>query len=101
MGGFVAMILPDEFEITGAWTIVDGTINKDENCRRIAHLVQNRLAKVGSDASGWDTLFRDPANDRYWELVYPQSELHGGGPPKLQMLSKFQAEQKYGLPRQS
>ncbi|MBI2735202.1 MAG: hypothetical protein HYX38_01410 [Rhodospirillales bacterium] len=55
----------------------------DEICKRIETLVANYLDVLGVDASGWDTLYRDPNDSRLWELVHPQSELSGGGPPEL------------------
>jgi len=42
------------------------------------------------------TLYRDPDDGRYWERTYPQSELHGGGPPELRVLATEDARQKYG-----
>ena len=53
--------------------------------------------KLGGDASGWDVLFRDPTDGRLWELIYPQSEPHGGGPPQLRCLTADEARQKYGV----
>ena len=40
-------------------------------------------------------LFRDPEDDRYWELTYPKGELQGGGPPRLTMLTPEKAHAKY------
>jgi hypothetical protein len=42
-----------------------------------------RLEKLGLDQSGWDTLYRDPATGKFWEIIYPESRLHGGGPRQL------------------
>jgi Immunity protein 27 len=65
--------------------------------KRIFALTQSRLVKVKTDASGWDTLYRDPTDGRFWELIYPQSHLHGGGPPELRNLTPDDAKQKYAL----
>ena len=88
-------IEPQESVITGRWIVVDGDIQRDEACQRIERLTQTYLVRVASDASGWDTLFRDPADDRLWELIYPESDLHGGGPPELRCMSEQEARGKY------
>lgn len=54
-----------------------------------------RLVKVANDESGWDTLYVDPTTKVYWELTYPHSEVHGGGPRSLKIVSGEQALQKY------
>lgn len=90
-------IRPDETEIRGSWTQSGREFVADDRCRRVDQLLSTHLEKVGHDASGWDTLYRDPADGRYWELVYPQSELHGGGPPTLRTVSPDEARSKYGI----
>jgi Immunity protein 27 len=44
-----------------------------------------------------DVLYVDPSDSRYWELIYPDSQLHGGGPPTLRNLSEAAARKKYGI----
>ncbi|MHB1530434.1 MAG: Imm27 family immunity protein [Acidiferrobacteraceae bacterium] len=63
----------------------------DDVCKRIIALTESHLQEIGRDASGWNTLYQDPTGGRYWELSYPQSELHGGGPPELRYLTAEQA----------
>lgn len=52
---------------------------------RINWLIENKLVKVGigKESGGWEHLFRDPADGRYWLLTYPFGALQGGGPPSL------------------
>ena len=69
----------------------------DDACKRVQWLSQNYLIKVATDYSGWETLYRDPEDDRYWELTYPHSHMHGGGPPSLFNLSKEEAQMKYKI----
>lgn len=69
---------------------------EDETCKRIAQLANAYLVKLGHDQSGWDELYRDSSDNRLWELIYPQSELHGGGPPELRCLTIQEATEKYG-----
>jgi hypothetical protein len=85
----------DENELRGAWIVVRGRVAKDDVTERIEWLVAHSLRRLGTDASGWDTLFRDPADGRLWEMIYPQSEMQGGGPPLLRHLSPDAARAKY------
>ncbi|MEM7379742.1 MAG: Imm27 family immunity protein [Bacteroidota bacterium] len=39
---------------------------------------------------------KDPYDNRYWELSYPQGNLHGGGPPSLINLDKDYIVKEYG-----
>jgi hypothetical protein len=90
------VIEPNETLITGAWLTSHNRTVADETCQRIADLTQYHLVELGRDSSGWDTLYRDPNDGRYWELIYPHAELHGGGPPQLRWLSADEARNKYG-----
>ncbi|MHB1954480.1 MAG: Imm27 family immunity protein [Sulfobacillus sp.] len=89
-------INPSETVLTGQWLIQGGRPVADDVCKRIIALTTSHLREIGRDASGWNTLYRDPNDGRYWELSYPQGELHGGGPPALRHLTVEQARQKYG-----
>jgi len=88
-------IKADETQLIGKWLDENGRVLKDEVSFRIEQLIANYLEKIGSDDSGWDTLFRDPGDGRLWELTYPSSGLHGGGPPRLTVLTKEEARAKY------
>ncbi len=88
-------ILPTETLLTGKWVKIEGGIIGDETCNRIEQLVTGQLIKLGHDDSGWETLYRDPDDNRLWEKTYPQGELQSGGPPQLQCLSIETAKEKY------
>ena len=90
------MIAPNENRLIGKWLMSEGKMVEDEMCQRITKLVNANLVKLGADPSGWETLYRDPKDGRLWELTYPQSEMHGGGPPELRCLPLEEAMQKYG-----
>lgn len=87
---------PNETLITGRWFTSDGRVVVDEACERIEVLTQSHLVQVGQDGSGWDTRYRDPNDGRFWELTYPQSDIHGGGPPQLRCVAASKASAKYG-----
>jgi hypothetical protein len=93
----VAMhIEPNESDLKGQWLLVDGKLVKDEVSKRIEALVEKYLTRVRADKSGWNTLFRDPSDGRFWELTYSNSEMHGGGPPRLSAIDKSLVAEKYG-----
>jgi hypothetical protein len=89
-------IEPSETVLTGQWSLQGGRVVADDVCKRILSLTNSQLVEVGRDASGWNTLYRDPSDGRYWELTYPQGELQGGGPPQLRHIAIQEAKQKYG-----
>ena len=89
------MIGPDETEIVGEWIVYEGEVQGDESCQRIHTLTKCYLEKLGSDQTGWETLYRDPGDGRLWERSYPQSEMHGGGPPTLRIVDREQIATKY------
>lgn len=65
---------------------------------RIQFLISNYLIEIATDSSGWFKLFRDPTDNRYWELSYPESELQGGGAALLVYISERDAKAKYSFP---
>jgi hypothetical protein len=87
---------PSETLLVATWVLYDGRVVNDDVANRISSLTESHLIKVEQDASGWDSLYRDPIDGRLWELVYPESHMHGGGPPRLQALSTADAVRKYG-----
>ena len=92
------MLEPAEVLLTGQWVSRDARIVADATCERILTLTRKYLVEIARDASGWEALYRDPADSRLWELTYPQGELHGGGPPQLRTISYEHAQVKYTFP---
>jgi hypothetical protein len=88
-------LTPTETELIRGWEMVDGRVRADATCERIEWLVSSYLEKIAS--SNWEALFRDPDDGRYWERTYSKSEMHGGGPPRLTVLSVEKAHAKYGF----
>lgn len=83
-------------DLIGQWQLKGEDVVGDATCKRIEWLVRQYLVALGSDPSGWDDLYRDPDDGRLWERTWPQSEMHGGGPPRLTCLSIVDARNKYG-----
>jgi hypothetical protein len=67
--------------------------------RRVSGLIGSRRIIFGvSPLSGaWETPFQDPNDGRFWERTYPHSEMHGGGPPRLTLMSTEKVRKKYGI----
>ena len=76
----------------------DGHVRSDAACHRIEALIQTELVFIGTDQSGWESLYRDENDGRYWERTFPHGELQAGGPPMLRVTSFKDAAEKYSLP---
>ena len=88
---------PDEHQLTGAWEDESEEGIRDAVDRRIFWLVRHRLEPRAMANGGWDQLFVDPRDGRYWELTFPRGSLFGGGPRQLTHISRDAAAQKYGI----
>ena len=92
---------PNETELIGEWISAGrgSPVRGNEACDRIQWLTSEILEKVGVDpkSAGWEKLFRDPKDGRYWLLTYPKSEMQGGGPPALRHmpLSAEEVKEKF------
>jgi hypothetical protein len=89
---------PNETVLTGSWLVQNGQAQRDAICERIEWLISHQLLKISDSPQwgAWESLYKDPEDNRYWERTYPQSEMHGGGPPQLHCLEANEAEKKYG-----
>jgi hypothetical protein len=88
---------PDVTLLEGHWNSSSGRIEADENTRRIDELVRGHFVRLATSADGWSSLFLDREDGRFWELTYPNSGMHGGGPPRLENVSRETAESRYEL----
>jgi hypothetical protein len=88
---------PDERELVGAWLDRNGRRELDEVDRRIFWLVTRRLVPRGIAHVGWEQLYQDPRDGRYWELTFPEGSLHGGGPRRRGTVAALVAREKYGV----
>jgi hypothetical protein len=89
------MIKSTEVELHAKWLVNGPLIELDTVGKRILFLIDNVLRQVAADSTGWDKLYRDSSDGRFWELMYLQSHLHGGGPPSLIHISESDARKKY------
>jgi Immunity protein 27 len=92
----MAELAPEEVDLRGGWVVQeDRAVVGDSTEQRIEWLTTEKLQRIANDSSGWDTLYRDHRDGRLWELTYPRSEMHGGGPRRLHVLLRGEAAAKY------
>ena len=82
-------------ELRGSWLVENGKVVADAVCGEIDRLIENHLERVCDDETGWLTLFRDRRDGTLWERSYPDSGLHGGGPPRLVVIDIVEAKSRY------
>lgn len=76
-------------------------MTEDSVAARIRKLTAEHLHYIARSADGWDSLYHDPTDGRLWELTYPHSGRHGGGPQALRVLGAEAALEKYGAASES
>jgi hypothetical protein len=89
------LISESETLIECKWVIADDQISSNDACKRIEWLTSEILKLVRIDKSRWEKLYQDPQDKRFWLLYYPQSEMHGGGPPALMEITYKDAELRF------
>jgi hypothetical protein len=87
---------PDDTELVGGWDRSEEPPRLDAVDRRIFRLVTRRLEPRGVASGGWEQLYVDPRDGRYWELTFPEGSLHGGGPRRLTCVTESAARERYG-----
>ena len=93
----MSKLSPHETELVGKWVEQNGKVVADPTCQRIDELTNGILDVVQDHPhqGGWLRLYRDKSDGRFWERSYPESELHGGGPPMLRCISPDEVVRKY------
>jgi Immunity protein 27 len=86
-----------ETDLIGSWIKTGSGLASDSIEQRIEWLIGNYLRKVAKTSDGWDVLYRDPNDGRYWELTFPRGPIHGGGPRRLTSIADVDARHKYAL----
>jgi Immunity protein 27 len=90
--------LKDKSELVGSWILSEGRMVEDQTASLIRDLTEKRFRRIALAPSGWETLYQDPEDDRFWELHFPRGEMQGGGPAALRVLGSQAAAVKYGVP---
>jgi hypothetical protein len=80
--------------IEGKWIFDGKQVVGDAECNQIEALLPT-LTLVGSRDGGWTRLYRGAVAGVYWQLTYPQSDMHGGGPPRLESYSVDEVRLNY------
>ncbi len=86
-----------ETSLVGSWFEKGNSVEQDSVCERIQWLTDSYFEQIVVDGDNWSALYKDPDDGSYWELAYPQSHMHGGGPPALKRISENEAYQRYNL----
>ena len=94
-------LAPDEHLLVGAWIEHETRSTHDEVDARILWLVTRRLVACGHAGGGWDQLYRDPRDGRFWELTFPHGSVLTGGPRRLEAVDASVAREKYGVDDQT
>lgn len=58
---------------------------------------RNEVVEIGRSDSGWDVLYLDKSDGRYWELTYPGDKQLSGGIPSLELRSLGEITDKYKI----
>ena len=66
---------PDELLIVGSWVKIDGRLAADPELRRIQSLIANELDFIATAPGGWETLYRDRQDGRFWEKFFQNGEM--------------------------
>jgi Immunity protein 27 len=74
--------LPD---LKDAWIMRDGKMVAEGDFKAINALLDG-LDRVTDRDGGWAILYRHRNTGEFWELTYPQGEMHGGGPRRLRRM---------------
>ncbi|HEX2832216.1 MAG TPA: Imm27 family immunity protein [Thermoanaerobaculia bacterium] len=80
---------PQENELRGSFLREGCRTRGDTVCARIEWLRTERLERIAVSRTGWDTLYRDPRDGRYWELHVDN------GPPVLRVIDPAATNGKY------
>lgn len=96
-GEEMSEIHADEVEIRGLWFADGGRMTSDDACKRVQRLTAEYLQEVARAKRGWEKLYRDPVDGRYWEISYPFGGGQAAGPATLRCVELAAVQERYGL----
>ena len=73
-------------DLRDVWCFENGKMTVRGDAAAIDGMLAKKLDKIKVDPINWIVIFRHRDTNQLWELSYPQSELHGGGPRRLRLL---------------
>lgn len=73
-------------DLRDVWYSESGKMAARGDAAVIDDLLATKLEEIKVDPVNWIVIFRHRDTNQLWELSYPQSELHGGGPRRLRLL---------------
>jgi len=76
--------MPFLTELNDVWVVRDGKMIADGDAKTIDALLKTKLVELKQ--GNWAILYRHMDTEELWDLVCPQSGLHGGGPRRLRRL---------------
>jgi hypothetical protein len=76
--------MPSLTELNDVWAFRDGKMLAEGDAKTIDALLGAKLIELKK--GNWAILYRHKDTKELWDLVYPQAELHGGGPRRLRRL---------------
>ena len=79
--------MPSPTELNDIWSFANGRMVERGDGATITRLLEHELESVRTEDGGWTTIYRHRDTGELWELSYPQSEMHGGGPRRLRLLT--------------
>ena len=83
--------------LVGSWIKRGGSVVADGIELEIERILRDELRHIAYSDDGWEQLLLDKVVDEYWELTFPEGELHGGGPRMLSPVTNDYARTKYGI----
>jgi Immunity protein 27 len=82
--------MPFPAELNDIWVLRDGKMVAEGDAKAIDALLETSLVELKT--ANWAILYRHKDTAELWQLVYPQSEMHGGGPRRLRRLDQGDPE---------
>jgi len=76
----------DRADLADRWVMRGPAVSNEGDADEIDALLSTELIEVAKADDGWRILYRHRATSALWELSYPNSERHGGGPRRFREL---------------